>query len=137
MSRASSTPDAVHGALPRSPGVVQRQLDAYNAKDLAAWLRTHHPDAQHHALRGELLAAGRRALAERMSVRFAETDLQAELLGRTVVEDIVVDHERVTRNFAAGKGVVDMLAIYHVKDSQISKATFALRDERLLPAATT
>lgn len=136
MTCAPSMSSAVKGSPETSPeGVVRRQLDAYNAKDLHAWSRTHHVDAQHHALHGELLATGHQALAARMSIRFAEPDLHAELLSRTVMEDIVVDHERVTRNFAAGTGLVDMLAIYQVEDGRIIKATFALRNERPLPTA--
>jgi hypothetical protein len=38
--------------------VVQAQLDAYNAKDIEALLRTYAPDAQHFTLHGGLLAQG-------------------------------------------------------------------------------
>ena len=117
--------------------VVQRQLEAYNAKDLDGWLCTHHVDAKHYALPGELLAVGHRALEERMTIRFAEPDLHAELLSRTVMDDIVLDHKRITRNFTGGIGTVEMLAIYQVRSGRITRATFALRNERLLPARAT
>ncbi len=45
--------------------VVQRQLDAYNAKDLGAWLATYAEDAKQLALGGELLAAGHAAIRAR------------------------------------------------------------------------
>lgn len=36
--------------------VVQRQLDAYNAHQLEAWLATYHADAEQFLLHGGLLA---------------------------------------------------------------------------------
>lgn len=39
-------------------GVVQRQLDAYNAKDVSTWLSTYAPDAEQFNLHGERLARG-------------------------------------------------------------------------------
>lgn len=38
--------------------------------------------------------------------------------------DGVVDQEVVTRNFADGRGEVDVVAIYEVRDGQIAKAWF-------------
>lgn len=105
--------------------VVQRQLDAYNARDLDAWLATYHPDAEQFELHGPLLARGREAFAERMRVRFAEPDLHATLLSRVVMGKMVVDHERVTRNFPEGPGSIEMLCVYEVADGVIVKASFA------------
>ncbi|MCX7207106.1 MAG: nuclear transport factor 2 family protein [Proteobacteria bacterium] len=106
--------------------VIQRQLDAYNAKDVDAWLATYAVDAQQFALHGELLASGHAAIRSRILIRFAEPDLHAELLQRTVMGPIVVDYERITRNFPEGKGTVEMLCVYEVADGLIQKATFAL-----------
>jgi ketosteroid isomerase-like protein len=50
--------------------VVQRQLDAYNAKDLDAWLSTYAEDAKQFELGGGLLAHGHEAIrARRNGVR--------------------------------------------------------------------
>lgn len=105
--------------------VVQQQLDAYNARDLDAWLATYHPDAEQYELHGPLLARGREAIGSRIRVRFAEPDLHATLLARIVLGRLVVDHERVTRNFPEGKGSVEMLCAYEVADGLIVKASFA------------
>ncbi|MFC7419706.1 hypothetical protein ACFQNF_07410 [Iodobacter arcticus] len=40
---------------PSPVDVIQRQLDAYNAKDVDGWLATYAADAQQFALHGELL----------------------------------------------------------------------------------
>ena len=45
--------------------VVQRQLDAYNAKDLDAWLSTYAEDAKQFELGGGLLAQGHVAIRAR------------------------------------------------------------------------
>ncbi len=106
--------------------VVQRQLDAYNAKDLDALLSTYAPSAEQWELHGALLAAGHAQIRSRMAARFAEPDLHAQLLKRVVMGDVVVDHERVTRTFPEGPGTVEMLCIYEVAGDSIRKATFRL-----------
>ena len=106
--------------------VVQRQLDAYNAKDLRAWLASYHPNAEHFELHGALFARGHSELQQRIQVRFSEPDLHAQLLSRSVMGNIVVDHERITRNFPEGRGRVEMICIYEVAAGVIVKATFAL-----------
>ena len=111
--------------------VVQRQLDAYNAKDIEAWLNTYAPDAEQFELHGERLARGHDEMRERMKVRFQEPDLQARLIKRVVVGDFVVDAEEITRNFPEGKGTIEMLCVYQVAGSVISKASFALGRKHL------
>lgn len=106
--------------------IVQRQLDAYNAKNMEAWLATYAPDAEQFTLHGGLIAKGHAALRERMRVRFAEPQLHATLLQRTVMANVVIDHERIRRNFAEGSGTVEMLCIYEVAGDVIQKASFVL-----------
>lgn len=106
--------------------IVQRQLDAYNAKNLEAWLGTYAVDAQQFELHGALLASGHAEMRARMAARFNEPDLRASLLSRAIMGNIVVDHERITRNFPEGRGTVEMLCIYEVAEGAIRKATFAL-----------
>ena len=107
--------------------LVQRQLDAYNAKDVEAWLATYAPDAEQRELHGALLAKGHDAMRARIVQRFAEPDLHAELLHRIVMGDVVVDHERITRNFPDGKGVIEMLCVYEVGEGLIRRASFAVK----------
>ena len=106
--------------------VIQRQLDAYNAHDLEAWLATYHPDAEQFLLHGDRLARGHTEIRARMTARFAEPDLHAHLLTRATMGHVVVDHERITRNFPEGVGHVEMICIYEVADGLIVKATFAV-----------
>ncbi len=111
--------------------VVQAQLDAYNAKDIEALLRTYAPDAEQYALHGERLVQGHEQLRERFLARFAEPDLHARLLSRTVMGNVVVDHEIVTRNFPEGRGTLEMLCVYEVAQGRIRKASFAVGEKKL------
>ncbi|RZA32980.1 MAG: steroid delta-isomerase [Lysobacteraceae bacterium] len=117
---------------PISPlAVVQAQLDAYNAKDLDALMRTYAPDARQFALHGALLAEGHDQIRPRYQERFLEPDLQARLLTRSVVGNFVTDLEVVTRNFPEGRGTVEMLCVYEVVDGRIARASFATGEKRL------
>ena len=102
--------------------VVQRQLDAFNAKDLAALLASYADDAEMFEHPDKLLAKGTAALRERYTVRFREPNLHAALLHRIVAGDMVIDHERVTRPFPEGPGTIELTMIYEVKAGRISRA---------------
>ena len=105
--------------------VVQAQLDAFNAKDIDALMRTYAPDAEQFALHGERLAKGHEEIRPRYLARFTEPDLDARLLSRMVTGNIVTDLELITRNFPEGVGTLEMLCIYEVLDGRIQRASFA------------
>jgi len=111
--------------------LIQKQLDTWNAKDVEGWLSTYASDAQQFNLHGELLAVGHEAMRARTIIRFAEPDLKAELLSRVVMGNIVVDHEKITRNFPEGRGSLEMLCVYEIKDGLIQKASFATHNQKL------
>ena len=48
--------------------VVQRQLDAYNAKNMDAWLASYAPEAQQFELGGQLLASGHAEIRARTAL---------------------------------------------------------------------
>jgi hypothetical protein len=102
--------------------VVQRQLDAYNARNLDALLAIYADDARMYEHPATLLAEGSTALRERFAARFQEPNLHAKLLKRMVMGNYVVDHERVTRTFPEGPGSVEMVMTYEVRDGKIIKA---------------
>ncbi len=104
--------------------IVQRQLDAYNAKDLDRLLETYAHDAEHFTLDGERLASGRAELKRRFEARFVEPHLHAQLISRAVIDNVVVDVESITRDFADGPGIVKTLCIYQIADGVIRRAWF-------------
>jgi hypothetical protein len=118
---ASDSPEAV----------VQRQLDAYNGRDLDALLATYAPDARQYELPATLLATGHADMRPRFAARFQEPDLHARLLQRAVMGNIVIDHEEVTRNFPEGRGKVDLVVIYEVADGLIRSQTAQISNQRL------
>jgi hypothetical protein len=111
--------------------VVQRQLDAYNARDLDALLAMYAPDAQLFEHPSKLLADGAAALYERFTTRFQEPNLHATLLSRAVMGHIVVDHEVVTRTFPEGPGRIRLIMIYEVQAGRIARA-WMIAGEKML-----
>ena len=102
--------------------VVQRQLDAFNARDMSALLAVYADDAEMYEHPAKLVARGSAALRERFTNRFQEPNLHATLLNRIVSGNTVIDHESVTRTFAEVPGRIELIMIYEVKDGRIAKA---------------
>ena len=86
----------------RPQDVVQQQLDAYNARDIDAFMACWADDAQYYEHPDTLLASGKAAIRERHLVRFQEPSLYGERIKRMAVGNMVVDQEVVTRNFPQG-----------------------------------
>ncbi len=104
--------------------VVRRQLDAYNARDIDAFMIHWADDAQYYLFPSTLLASGATAIRARHVERFKEPNLFGRLLTRVAVDNIVVDHESVTRSFPEGPGTVEVIAIYEVTGGKIVSAWF-------------
>jgi hypothetical protein len=102
--------------------VIQRQLDAYNARDLDALMGTYAEDAQLFEHPSTLLASGASVLRERFALRFQEPNLHAHLLNRVAIGQAVVDYEEVSRTFPEGTGKVRLMMIYEVQGGKITKA---------------
>lgn len=102
---------------------VARQLAAYNAKDLAAFVRCYHPDiAVYRALNTppvlQGIAAFRQFYAEQ---RFSLPVLHADVLTRMVIGQTVIDHERV---IGIGPEPTEVAVIYTVKQGLITQVLF-------------
>lgn len=109
--------------LPVTPeAVVQRQLEAYNARSIEDLLATYAMDAQLFEHPATLLAQGHSQLRERFSVRFNEPNLYATLLHRIVLGSFIIDHERVTRTFSEGPGTLEVVMIYEVQSGVIIRS---------------
>lgn len=111
--------------------VVQRQLDAYNARDLDSLIAIYADDAQHFEHPDKPLARGSAELRQRFAIRFQEPNLHATLLNRMVMGHLVIDHERITRTFPEGPGTIELIAIYEVRDGRITRAWFASGPKQL------
>ncbi|WP_457091319.1 nuclear transport factor 2 family protein [Microvirga sp. P5_D2] len=106
--------------------IVGRQLDAYNARDIDAFMACWAEDAQYYAFPDTLLAEGVQQIRERHVVRFQEPNLHGKLVARMTAGTMVVDQEIVTRTFPEGPGTVEVIAIYEIEDGLIRKAWFKM-----------
>ena len=118
-------------AASTSEGVVGAQVDAYNARNIDAFLATYADDAELFEFPNKLIAKGAAQLRERYGARFKEEGLHAEIMKRIVLGDTIVDHERVHRMFPEGPGVLEAIAIYEVKNGKIAKAWLKLGEKKL------
>jgi hypothetical protein len=110
----STTPEAV----------VQRQLDAYNRRDIDALMATYADDARQYEYPDTLLTSGAAQIRERSVTRFQEPNLHAKLIKRIVMGNVVIDHEEVTRTFPEGTGKIELVALYEVTAGRIVTARF-------------
>ncbi len=110
---------------------VQRQLEAYNARDIDTFMQWWADDCQYYEFPSRLLASGAAEIRERHVERFKEPNLHGMLVKRIAVANVVIDQETVTRTFPDGPGEVDVVAIYEVEHGRIAKAWFKLGPLRL------
>lgn len=102
---------------------VQRQLEAYNARDLGRFVAEYTDDVQvFRPPASEPVLSGKQAFAAHYAKkRFTLPNLHAEVINRMVSGDTVVDHERIT---GLQEGVVEAIAVYQVSGERIRAVWF-------------
>ncbi|HEY9026418.1 MAG TPA: nuclear transport factor 2 family protein [Burkholderiaceae bacterium] len=102
---------------------VQRQLEAYNARDLERFVAEYSDDVQvFRPPAAEPVLAGKAAFAAHYaSKRFNLPGLHATVVARIVSGNTVVDHEHVA---GVQDGVVEAVAVYRVADGRITTVWF-------------
>jgi len=103
---------------------AQRQLEAYNARDVEAFVAAYAPDVEVFELpSGTRTLAGREQLRTRYTALFRESPaLHCRLLTRVAHGPFVVDHEEVTG--VRGGGLMHAVAIYEVVAGLIRRVWF-------------
>jgi hypothetical protein len=105
------------------PGsVVQRQLDAYNARDIERFLACFAGDARGFELgMAQPTMDGRDAIRARYAALFAASpQLHSRVVHRTAFGRAVIDHEHVTgRN--GSPDVLEIAVVYEVEDGLIRR----------------
>lgn len=102
--------------------IVQRQLDAYNARDIEGFMAQFAEHCVIADLNGVVTQNGKAAIRERYAALFSEfPENRARLINRIAVGDVVIDHEDITR--APGQGF-RAAAIYTVQDGLIARVDF-------------
>jgi hypothetical protein len=102
---------------------AQRQLDAYNDRDLERFIAQYTDDVEVYRLpSAEPVLVGKLAFAEHYRTqRFSLPNLHAELVNRMVFGNKVIDHERVS---GLGDLPSEVAAIYEVTPHGICKVWF-------------
>ncbi len=106
--------------------VVQRQLNAYNARDLERFAACYADDVVVGNLGPDGPAEwmrGKDKLRERWGERFATSpDLHCRIENRIANGEVVIDHEFVTG--VPGRDAIHAVAVYRVKDGRIASVWF-------------
>ncbi|MDT0607154.1 nuclear transport factor 2 family protein [Croceitalea rosinachiae] len=101
--------------------IVQKQLEAYNARDIDAFLKTYSDHVELYNYPNQQTSKGQISMRKRYHGFFESTpDLHCEIKNRIIIGNKVIDEEYLTvkgQNFSA-------VAIYEVENGKIAKVTF-------------
>ena len=106
--------------------VVAQQVNAYNARDLEAFLALYSDDIEIYEFPDNLMIESKDGMIARYTERFKSPELHAQILERIVMGNKVIDKERVTgRN--DGK-VVNAVVIYEVNEQGLISKVWFVRE---------
>jgi imidazolonepropionase-like amidohydrolase len=100
--------------------LIQRQLNAYNARNLEAFLDTYADDVKLYDFPDSLIGSGK----EKMKAMYGDffktaANLHCEIVDRIKLGNTIIDHERVRFN----DKVINAVAIYEVSGGKIVSVT--------------
>ena len=103
---------------PSAPDVVQQQLEAYNARDLAGFTKLFAETVEVFRLPAATPSlAGKAQFAEFYATqRFNRVALKAELLNRMVLGNKVIDHERI---YGVQDNPFEIVVVFEVRNGLI------------------
>ena len=101
--------------------IVQKQLEAYNARDVDAFMDTYAENIKLYNYPNQIFQDSKTKMRARYTSQFENTpDLHCEIKNRIVIGNKVIDEEYVRMNGAYFSAV----AIYEVENGKIAKVTF-------------
>jgi hypothetical protein len=108
-----------------SPAVLaERQLAAYNARDLDAFAACFAEGVEVYGFPGVLSLKGQAEFRARYAERFKSEGLHAIAVHRAVIGAHVIDHERVWLEGPDRSEPVDLVVIYTVREGLIARVDF-------------
>jgi hypothetical protein len=111
--------------------VVEEQLQAYNARDLARFAATYSDSIRIFRMPAtEPAITGKAALNETYRKRFSSPGMHADIVGRMVIGNKVIDHERVV---GIKDTPVEAVAVYEVEAGLIQTVWFFYPDSQPFP----
>ena len=101
--------------------IINRNLEAYRAKDLDAFMKDYAEDVKIYNYPNELRTDGKKAMREGYKSWFERAQgLDVEIKSRIIIGNKVIDEEEVTANGQSFKAV----AIYEINNDKITRVTF-------------
>lgn len=109
------------GTEPNPETIVQEQLDAYNSRDIDAFMETYSKDVKLYNFPKNLATEGSTAMKKGYAGFFKSTpDLHCDIKNRMVIGNKVIDEEEVTAN----GNTFSAVAIYEIENGKINTVTF-------------
>lgn len=103
--------------------LAQAQLDAYNKRDIEAFLKPYSESVKVYAFPNQLLYEGKAKMREEYTSMFNRLpDLHCKLVNRMVLNNKVIDHEEVVIMKSQPK--IYAIAVYTITDGKISEVRF-------------
>jgi len=101
--------------------LAQRQLNAYNLRNIDAFLEPYADDVEIYVYPDKLLYKGKETMRKQYAKMFESVpNLHCELKERIVQGNVVIDKERVQ----FGDKIIEAVAIYHIENDKIKKVFF-------------
>jgi len=114
-------PDSLLSPTPED--LAQQQLNAYNARDIDAFLAPYADDVEIYNFPNELRSKGIEAMRENYAGFFKRAeDLHCELVNRIVQGNTVIDQERVI--VRRGEPPIEAIAVYKIEGGKIARVYF-------------
>lgn len=102
--------------------LVQRQLNAYNARNIEAFMEPYADDVEMYQFPDKLLSKGKENMKKDYAFLNTLPDLHCEIKERIVQGNIIIDKESVTGTSTSKPA--EATVIYHIADNKIKKVYF-------------
>jgi imidazolonepropionase-like amidohydrolase len=112
-----------HELINNTPEMLaQQQLNAYNLRDIDAFLEPYSDSVEIYNFGGKMMMKGKEQMRKSYSDMFSKTpDLHCRLVNRIVEGNTVIDHESVS---GWGDKPVSAVAVYTIEKGKIAKVHF-------------
>ena len=103
--------------------LIQKQLDAFNQRDVDAFMNTFAEKVKVYEFPNTLLYDHIEEMGSQYGRMFARTpDLNSKLLNRITLGETVIDHQKITIN--PNEAPIEVIIIYIINNKKISEVFF-------------
>ncbi len=118
-----TTEDSSSGEIGIPEKLVRQQLEAYNARDIDAFLEPYADDLEVYNFPNNISGKGKENIRPQYESMFANlTDLNCEVVNRMVLGNTVIDHEKITG--FPNTEYFEAIAIYKIENDKIAQVYF-------------